>query len=1473
MLSKLPPIERVLTDLESPSVETRLDVLGLLAANDARAFSPNERTRLCEALLESASPDLGALGWGALASALDKFSLWLPDGVFLPTRPEDLPTHVELAWRQLELLLGQPAQLDALTLEAIARTDLARISFPLETLEALADLEPLPTAVLDGKLGESIRTAAIPSEQFATMLLGWLERSAPLARLAIKHLARPWVCQSQEARRFTHVFRRCIKSGDDLLARGAIEILSLLEDADAINLASRDPEQTTRGHLLLLMRVGHLLPHEALAHGFRLAIEDPWQYGDAMVSCLEKMHARGVFLKPEQAPDLLELFDRHAGFLPDQATKHIYVIRDSVYALLDQLPPEDPRWFRLLDLVPALRDEHREALLSKLLAAPEPLFSSVCRIARVSGTHCLEQALLSTMEKNADAALRALEACGGEQTARTLEALILEEDGAPLWLRPSMDRALATLWHFGDPASRQTLLSRLEPAALPARIFDDLGPRIDERTLELLMLSPQVGEQPERSLRELCEHAGCEALRSGAIDILLTRTLQTVAGDRATPDPARPWLARSEPILSEEVEDALDAYGQRLYARGSLAAPALARAESAAQAGRALRAHLLHIQIERAEDARVLRIALDALARTEAMENREQILSLTRHDHPDVRKKAILVLSTHASDPGLIPRFGNLAKLPDIQTARQAVEALGRSRDPGATPSLIEALEHQNMNIKLSAAEALATSGDTRAIEPLLGWLERHDHERFRTLILRALDAILKDSRLTVLMTRLSEATSERKIRLLRAAINGLSIHTLRARDTLGDGAVGYIYEGVDLGQCRLSDFSRQELLAWLGEGAGRWVHSGRGIFLDAPLDEARLGALLADVDALDLDASWVEQHAPLLLGSIAITRGEALERLLMLLSKSSEITRFVSTEAHLDTCAQLVMLLLEEPMSPSRERITTLLEKLASALSLSGKRAVLASVRGIEAFPGGDGRDRARLLEALGVAPEPQDIRAIFADCEVARDPDSARQRASKLLFPRRSNTPTQAHIDALEAWRERDDFAQAASREELVASIGASRVLSYLLERFERGEDPTQDVLEHILALAHLGSREWRSHITPTSADDVSTPWRPSRAWRVGKLQTLREHEDAAVRAASAMALLGTNASLTREEAQLLLERYLRGDYELSCAGCGALVRALERLSPHLLLQPWEPDQLLRWFDLLEHTSLPLLSRHVRALIEIWRGADAKRAERARLLLARLDGDLVFAHIYPSIRRGEHALIGLISRSIIEDAHVRELIALLESQGERRLAQHLLGLLREGHLLDPATRKARERDLAMMLSPPAPIPPEERVLEQGEGDVLSVLQSEDRYEVRAALRRVPSFKESLALEKRVVAIALEHEDLSLRSAAHRALRQISSRQLYLDVTRRFLDDPRRDTVRQAIRILAYGGSTQEVGVFVEIMLGNDPMLAKQAREGLLVLGEAALPALTRARDHARPDKRPAIDEVMAQIQAGVVM
>jgi HEAT repeat protein len=119
----------------------------------------------------------------------------------------------------------------------------------------------------------------------------------------------------------------------------------------------------------------------------------------------------------------------------------------------------------------------------------------------------------------------------------------------------------------------------------------------------------------------------------------------------------------------------------------------------------------------------------------------------------------------------------------------------------------------------------------------------------------------------------------------------------------------------------------------------------------------------------------------------------------------------------------------------------------------------------------------------------------------------------------------------------------------------------------------------------------------------------------------------------------------------------------------------------------------------------------------------------------------------------------------------------------------------------------------------------------------------------------------------------AVGHPSPRVHLHALRLLRQTGERERYLRASRGLLGAADVTTVRTAIRVAAFGGDLEAVEALVELLEHRTPAIARTAREGLIVLGDGALPGLTRARAHARPDRRGPIDaviEMMARPRGG---
>jgi HEAT repeat protein len=115
-----------------------------------------------------------------------------------------------------------------------------------------------------------------------------------------------------------------------------------------------------------------------------------------------------------------------------------------------------------------------------------------------------------------------------------------------------------------------------------------------------------------------------------------------------------------------------------------------------------------------------------------------------------------------------------------------------------------------------------------------------------------------------------------------------------------------------------------------------------------------------------------------------------------------------------------------------------------------------------------------------------------------------------------------------------------------------------------------------------------------------------------------------------------------------------------------------------------------------------------------------------------------------------------------------------------------------------------------------------------------------------------------------------LAHRSPRVRLHAFRLLRAHAERGRYLSATRRLLSDDDPTAVRSAIRALAYGRHLDAVGEIAELVFHASNTVRAAATDGLLFLGEEAIPPLTRLLARLRPDRRRALTEIVERLRRG---
>ena len=113
----------------------------------------------------------------------------------------------------------------------------------------------------------------------------------------------------------------------------------------------------------------------------------------------------------------------------------------------------------------------------------------------------------------------------------------------------------------------------------------------------------------------------------------------------------------------------------------------------------------------------------------------------------------------------------------------------------------------------------------------------------------------------------------------------------------------------------------------------------------------------------------------------------------------------------------------------------------------------------------------------------------------------------------------------------------------------------------------------------------------------------------------------------------------------------------------------------------------------------------------------------------------------------------------------------------------------------------------------------------------------------------------------------AHDHPDSRMRTYANRLLRREGPVDAWLDATMGLLSDRSAPLRRHAMRALAWRGYLPAVPVLLSQL--HEQRHGKQAREALLVYGEVALPELDRALLRMRPDRRAQVEALMEEMRA----
>ncbi|MFI6519110.1 HEAT repeat domain-containing protein [Spirillospora sp. NPDC050679] len=654
-------------------------------------------------------------------------------------RAADLPSRVRIAWLGAEIC-ARPESLRDEPLGDLLYRAVQDIDAPEDSERLVQELAARGDAVLRGEAVRLVRQALYAGRLApgrARALLTDLAEDAG----ALRELAEPWAALDPLPH---ETVRRFLSAGP---ADAAIEVAARHGHEELLEETAADRALPPRTRRRALEALGGLAVREDVPRIAASASEDPLLLAGPAVACLLGLHRRGHFPAAGDVPAVVGLALADHEVPADDVAALLFTCRHELLHELTAGSSADADLSRRLELLVALAAQGTgdlpvgEAVTGLLADAadPVPVLRAIRRLRHLPA----EEAVIAALPRSPAAALDALEAVGGARTAAVLhDALGLGgADGIASYLRPVRHTALALLWHLTEEDSgRRAILDRLDPHDLPERIAADLGGP-DRRELALL----RAGLDPDDPVKALCRLArNGDATTVPVLADLLLRVVSDLAASWAGDAPDGPG---AEPEVPPEAVAALSDLGRRLHGRAKIRPRCLLDVEHAADAGPALVADIALDLLERPDLSPAEQMVLLGMPlRTPHVPVRARLHPLLRHRERHVRKRVIAVLAEETDARVLSASLVPLTAAPDVQTVRQALLALARARAVWAAEAIAACLDHPNMNVKKTAAAALADAGAPAAVPKLLGWLGSHGNPGLRDEITGALRAILGEA-------------------------------------------------------------------------------------------------------------------------------------------------------------------------------------------------------------------------------------------------------------------------------------------------------------------------------------------------------------------------------------------------------------------------------------------------------------------------------------------------------------------------------------------------------------------------------------------------------------------------------------------------------------------------------------------------------------------------------------------------------
>lgn len=1258
---------------------------------------------------------------------------------------------------------------------------------------------------------KSVEARTLPLAEGTELLQEDLQTEHDSLRIAaLQALSTPWAIFATHA---SHAFilkvRAMAASSNRGVMKAAIDWLEHARALNALELLLKDPRTTldTYAHTIAAMATCADASH--IQDFISITQAHPSELAPYLFPTLLTLHHRGEYIAPEHIPALINLFEQTRTCPVDEWQAITYTAREHVLAELSAKPQTDEAWAHTITLLDGL--EGSDELVATLITNLErpTLLRALAQIARQRSSTALEQALLERCASHPGIMLSALVTCGTSQTHDyLLEALGGPDADTPPadWVYPHHTLITSLVWQLAEEDARQQMLTHLRPEALPRVITQALGSAPDDHHVGMLIT---------RATHHLDEDPQAHTL---ATFITLCRH----ASPRHMPLVRHLFAAlvfTMDSILENE-----ESYGRTFIQEVTLS-------EEIQEAIEDLSARW-HAQ-------GAMRPACIALANSATQAHTRLLNALllgTLTEHADAlephHRRILLDAIAMPLQTADLQILKPMMWIDDPHVRKVLIRTFAQSDDPGIITwfhGLITG--HDDIETLRQAIIALQEHGAPWASITVARGLE-HENMNIKLATARALIEIGDVRIVPRLMFWLGHHDHE----TLRHALKHALVRIL------GDGWMAAVKASLS----QEEDDRRRMLLSQLID------------------DDRTSKTAYSTGDAqnpLEDPVSWWRSMNLLK----PIHRAERFPELFDM-TMPSELALW-----HLD---DVLSWCTHETMTIHRAPALRWVTRHVAHASRARRMTLVEALRAVPYLMSGEGFERLDALNALNALLTFEDQQQIISDARRSSEPvERVRETLTRLtkIEPQLSTKP-----EVLELVHHILDAENSDSNVLDTFFLSKKRPLhAHLITMF-----PDLRADRALRALAFL-MRDPRAHAHTTKLDFPS-PLESSTDLLDILVDDERPHVSA--RALSKLLSRHLTPDLERIVLMMTLEKPLpRG---VSTSELAKLLSNHLHIIIHAVTSHDDLEMLGRLIQIAGHLSIVERIETLDTWLELWQRDDLP--EETHLHLDRLIGTLpsmrLLEELLPHIEEGHLGFASLLRGNFVESPMTQRLLKAFSLHGAANREDLITSLLDRTtpfvYATPPEQEELEDTIMSHELSPHAArqsgtSPRARNLSEEDSGGMshdaaLEVLaRHASEIDTLEALRILRHSSDDRYVADGVLESLRTHRSLRVRSTAWRTLRAIGARSHYLTASMFLTNDPRIEVQRSAILALAHAHHEPAISRFITLHARGGSGLREEVAEALVVMGEPARRSIIKSLPHIRPDRRPALEDLLVRMES----